>query len=106
MSEFITSQIEILQDRQNFLFLLPQLRMYMNEYDRSRVSYWPAHTSCVIKQGDPRAASFDKAMKIIKTIGGDQQPPPTLEFFNLIRVSFVSLECISDGRGKFLIIHG
>ena len=50
------------------------LRIYKNEYDKPPVSHWPARSSCVIMEGDPGAASFDKAMETIKEKGWDKAP--------------------------------
>lgn len=47
------------------------LRICKNEYDKPAVSYWPARSSYVVRQGDPGAASFDKAMETIKEKGWD-----------------------------------
>ena len=45
------------------------LRIYKIEYDKPPVSHWLARSSCVVRQGDPGAASFDKAMETIKGKG-------------------------------------
>lgn len=50
------------------------LRIYKNEYDKPPVSYWPAPSSCVIKEGDPGFASFEKAIETIKEKGWDKGP--------------------------------
>ncbi len=53
------------------------LRIYKNEYDKLAVAHWPVRSSCVVKAGDPGAASFDNAMKIIKENGWDKIDPRT-----------------------------
>lgn len=63
------------------------LRIYKNEYDKPPVSHWPVRSSCVIKEGDPGFASFEKAIETIEEKGWDKgpgtasgalQPPPSL----------------------------
>ncbi|CAF9929375.1 MAG: hypothetical protein ALECFALPRED_004305 [Alectoria fallacina] len=51
------------------------LRIYKNEYDKPAPSDWPTQSSCVIRQGDPRAASLEEAMRFIKEQGLDKKSP-------------------------------
>lgn len=48
------------------------LRIYKNEYDKYPVSFIPKRPSCVITEGDPRAASMKEAMRFIKEIDRDK----------------------------------
>ena len=52
-------------------------RIYKNEYDQDPASDWPAHSSCVVRQGDPGAASFDKAVDPSRRRYGIRHLAPT-----------------------------
>ncbi len=52
----------------------PPLRIYKNEYDKPFPSNWQARPSCVIKQGDPGAASYERMMEMIVEKGWDKTP--------------------------------
>ncbi|KAL9133230.1 MAG: hypothetical protein Q9175_005589, partial [Cornicularia normoerica] len=50
------------------------LRIYKNEYDKPPLSYLQAHSSCMKRQDERLAVSFDEAMKIVKENGWDKEP--------------------------------
>lgn len=51
------------------------LRIYKNEYDKPKVSYWPVNSSCVIKDGDPRITDLEQMMESIDENELDKIPP-------------------------------
>lgn len=50
------------------------LRIYKTEYDKPDVFNWPTRSSCIVRAGDPGAASYDAMMKRIEEKGLDKTP--------------------------------
>ena len=52
----------------------PPVRIYKNDYDQQPATVLPPRQSCVVMKGDPRFASMENVMKVVKERGLNRAP--------------------------------